>query len=158
MKNITLMETEDAYRMALRRMVKWVEKNMDPHNTRVFFTTMSPSHERSKEWGGEAEGNCYNQTRPIEDPSYWGTSSSKSIMTVIREVFDRAKLPITALNITQLSEYRSDAHTQIYKKQWSPLTAEQIAHPKSYADCVHWCLPGLQDTWNELLYTKLFFP
>ncbi|CAK9160625.1 unnamed protein product [Ilex paraguariensis] len=35
---------------------------------------------------------------------------------------------------------------------------EQIANPVSYADCVHWCLPGLQDTWNELLFAKLFYP
>lgn len=79
-------------------------------------------------------------------------------MRVIREVFDKSKVPITVVNITQLSEYRRDAHTSIYKKQWSPLTPEQLANPRSYADCVHWCLPGLQDTWNELLYAKLFFP
>ncbi|XP_058105338.1 protein trichome birefringence-like 33 [Magnolia sinica] len=157
-KNITEMETEDAYRLALKNMVKWVAKNMDPHKTRVFFTSMSPSHKQSKEWGGDQDGNCYNQTAPIEDPTYWGSESSKSIMQVISEVFNKAKVQITFLNITQLSEYRKDAHTSIYKKQWSPLTPEQLANPRSYADCVHWCLPGLQDTWNELLYAKLFFP
>lgn len=157
MKNIIEMETEDAYRLALRRMVKWVEKNMDPIQTRVFFTSMSPSHERSSWWEGEPDGNCYNETTPIMDPNYWG-SSNKGIMRVIGQVFDKSKVPITVVNITQLSEYRRDAHTSIYKKQWSPLTPEQLANPKSYADCVHWCLPGLQDTWNELLYAKLFFP
>ncbi|XP_008799798.2 protein trichome birefringence-like 33 [Phoenix dactylifera] len=158
MKEILEMETEDAYRLALKRMVKWVEKNIDTHKNRVFFTSMSPTHTTSKEWGGEPDGNCYNQTTPIKDPTYWGSSSSKGIMQVIKEVFSKAKVPITLINITQLSEYRKDAHTQIYKKQWSPLTPEQLANPKSYADCVHWCLPGLQDTWNELLYAKLFFP
>lgn len=81
-----------------------------------------------------------------------------NMMRVIGEVVEAAKAPITVLNVTQLSEYRKDAHTQIYKKQWTPLTAEQLADPKSYADCIHWCLPGLQDIWNELLYTKIFFP
>ena len=111
----------------------------------------------SKDWGGEPDGNCYNQTTPIEDPTYWG-SASKSMMQVLKEVFSKSKVPISLLNITQLSEYRKDAHTSIYKKQWSPLTPEQLANPKSYADCTHWCLPGLQDTWNELLYAKLFLP
>jgi len=46
MKDIVQMETEDAYRLALKRVVKWVGKNMDPHNTRVFFATMSPAHTR----------------------------------------------------------------------------------------------------------------
>ncbi|XP_039118087.1 protein trichome birefringence-like 33 [Dioscorea cayenensis subsp. rotundata] len=38
------MEGEDAYRMGLKELVGWVEKNMDPRKTRVFFVTMSPSH------------------------------------------------------------------------------------------------------------------
>ncbi|XP_077213673.1 protein trichome birefringence-like 33 isoform X1 [Tasmannia lanceolata] len=157
-KNITKMETEDAYRMALKTMLKWVKKNMDANKTRVLFTSMSPSHKKSEEWGDEPGGNCYNQTTPIEDPTYWGSASSKGIMQVIHKVFSKMKVPITILNITQLSEYRKDAHTSIYKKQWTPLTPEQLANPLSYADCFHWCLPGLQDTWNELLYAKLFFP
>lgn len=113
---------------------------------------------RSIEWGGEVGGNCYNETTPIDDPTYWGSDSQKSIMQVIGEEFRKSKVPITFLNITQLSNYRKDAHTSIYKKQWNPLTQEQLANPASYADCIHWCLPGLQDTWNELLFAKLFFP
>ncbi|KAF3334646.1 protein trichome birefringence-like 33 [Carex littledalei] len=157
-KDIKEMETEDAYRLALGRLVMWLEKNVDPNKTRVFFATMSPSHTRSEDWGGEAGGNCYNQTTPINNPVYWGPSTSKSMMQVLKEVFSASRVPVTLLNITQLSEYRKDAHTQIYKKQWNPLTPEQLANPRSYADCNHWCLPGLQDTWNEVLYTKLFFP
>lgn len=113
---------------------------------------------RSIEWGRESEGNCYNETTPIDDPTYWGSDSKRTIMQVIGEVFGKSKVPITFLNITQLSNYRKDAHTSIYKKQWNPLTSEQLANPASYADCVHWCLPGLQDTWNELFFAKLFFP
>ncbi|GLT78898.1 hypothetical protein SLA2020_504160 [Shorea laevis] len=149
---------EDAYRMAMRSTLRWVRKNMDPKKTRIFFTSMSPTHAKSIDWGGEEGKNCYNETTLIEDPTYWGSDSRKSIMKVIGEVFSQSKFPITFLNITQLSSYRKDAHTSIYKKQWSPLTEEQLANPVSYADCVHWCLPGLQDTWNELLFTKLLYP
>jgi len=38
------MSTEDAYRMAMKSMVRWVKLNMDFNKTRVFFTSMSPSH------------------------------------------------------------------------------------------------------------------
>jgi len=38
------MSTEDAYRMAMKSMVRWVKVNMDSNKTRVFFTSMSPSH------------------------------------------------------------------------------------------------------------------
>ncbi|XP_047335314.1 protein trichome birefringence-like 33 [Impatiens glandulifera] len=157
-KDIIHVSTEDAYRMAMKSMLRWVKKNMDPKKTRVFFTSMSPSHSKSIDWGGEQGGNCYNETTLIEDVNYWGSDTRKSIMQVIGEVFETSKVPITFLNITQLSSYRKDAHTSIYKQQWSRLTPEQLANPVSYADCVHWCLPGLQDTWNELLFAKLFYP
>ncbi|XP_061351735.1 protein trichome birefringence-like 33 [Gastrolobium bilobum] len=157
-KDIVELTTEDAYRMAMKSMLRWVRLNMDPKKTRVFFTSMSPSHGKSIDWGGEPGGNCYNETTLIDDPAYWGSDCRKSVMQVIGQVFSKSKVPITFLNITQLSNYRRDAHTSIYKKQWNPLTQEQLANPVSYADCVHWCLPGLQDTWNELLFAKLFYP
>lgn len=157
-QDIAEVSTEDAYRMGMKSMLRWVKKNMEPKKTRVFFTSMSPSHAKSIDWGGDQNGNCYNETTMIKDPTYWGSDARKSIMQVIGQVFSKTKVPITFLNITQLSSYRKDAHTSIYKKQWSPLTPEQLANPVSYADCVHWCLPGLQDTWNELLFTKLFYP
>ncbi|KMS99470.1 hypothetical protein BVRB_2g044660 isoform B [Beta vulgaris subsp. vulgaris] len=155
---IEMLSTEDAYRMAMKSMLKWVQRNMDPKKTRVFFTSMSPTHSKSIDWGGEEGGNCYNQTTLIDDPEYWGSDSRKTIMEVIGDEFRKSKAQVTFLNITQLSSYRKDAHTQIFKKQWGPLTPEQKADPKTYADCVHWCLPGLQDTWNELLFAKLFYP
>ncbi|RDX71642.1 Protein trichome birefringence-like 33, partial [Mucuna pruriens] len=157
-EEIVEMSTEEAYRMTMKSMLRWVRLNMDPNKTRIFFTSMSPSHAKSIEWGGEIGGNCYNETTPIDDPTYWGSDSKKNIMQVIGEVFRKSKVPITFLNITQLSNYRKDAHTSIYKKQWNPLTPEQLANPISYSDCVHWCLPGLPDTWNELLFAKLFYP
>ncbi|KAL0740117.1 hypothetical protein Bca4012_081630 [Brassica carinata] len=157
-KVIVEVSTEDAYRMGMKSMLRWVKNNMDRKKTRVFFTTMSPTHAKGIDWGGEPGQNCYNQTTLIEDPNYWGSDCRKSIMKVIGEVFERSKTPITLLNITQMSNYRRDAHTSIYKKQWSPLTSEQLENPTSYADCVHWCLPGLQDTWNELLFAKLLYP
>jgi hypothetical protein len=45
-KDIIEMETEDAYGMVLKAVLKWVEGNMDPKTSRVFFVTMSPTHTR----------------------------------------------------------------------------------------------------------------
>ncbi|TXG50046.1 hypothetical protein EZV62_025921 [Acer yangbiense] len=142
-KEIVELPREDACRMAMKKF----ETNM----LKYYF-------DRRIDWGGEPGQNCYNETTLIEDTNYWGSDCRRSIMEVIGEVFGGSKVPITFLNITQLSNYRKDAHTSIYKKQWNPLTPEQEANPVSYADCVHWCMPGLQDTWNELLFTKLFYP
>ncbi|XP_038980254.1 protein trichome birefringence-like 32 isoform X2 [Phoenix dactylifera] len=46
-KYIRLMGTEDGYRLVLKSMVSWLEKNMDPHKTRIFFMSMSPTHFRN---------------------------------------------------------------------------------------------------------------
>uniref|UniRef100_A0A0E0MBK9 Trichome birefringence-like C-terminal domain-containing protein n=1 Tax=Oryza punctata TaxID=4537 RepID=A0A0E0MBK9_ORYPU len=35
------------------------------------------------------------------------------------------------------------------------LTPEQKAEPPKYADCIHWCLPGVPDVWNQILYTRI---
>lgn len=46
-RDIAEVPTEDAYRMAMKTMLRWAKKNMDPNNTRVFFTSMSPTHAKS---------------------------------------------------------------------------------------------------------------
>ena len=43
-KETMQVPTEDAYRMAMRTMLRWVRKNMDRKKTRVFFSSMSPTH------------------------------------------------------------------------------------------------------------------
>lgn len=37
------------------------------------------------------------------------------------------------------------------------LSPEQKSNPAMHADCVHWCLPGARDAWNELLDTYIAF-
>jgi hypothetical protein len=66
------------------------------------------------------------------------------------------KVPVNFLNVTTPSEYRKHAHTSIYTAvEGKLLSPEQKSDPLKYADCLHLCLPGLPDTWNELLYTYI---
>lgn len=95
----------------------------------------------------------------ITKEGYWGEGSDPKMMQVVEKVLDDLKtrgLNVQMLNITQLSEYRKEGHPSIYRKQWDPLTQEQISNPNGYADCIHWCLPGVPDVWNELLYAYIF--
>jgi hypothetical protein len=87
---------------------------------------------------------------------HWGTGSDKKFMKVVRNVGDKMKVPVTFINITQLSEYRTDAHALIYTElQGKLLNDEQKADPLHNADCIHWCLPGVPDTWNRIFYAYL---
>ncbi|KAL3027302.1 hypothetical protein AAZX31_03G044000 [Glycine max] len=111
------------------------------------------------EWGGTKGDNCYKETDQITEEGYWGNGSIPSMMRVVENVIENLNgrgLNVQLLNITQLSEYRKEGHPSIYRKQWDPLTEEQLSNPKTYADCIHWCLPGVPDAWNELLYAYIF--
>lgn len=87
---------------------------------------------------------------------HWGTGSDKRIMNVVDSIVEKMKVPVTVINITQMSEHRVDAHSSVYTEtQGKLLTEEQKADPLRYADCIHWCLPGVPDTWNQAFLAYL---
>ncbi|KAK1322191.1 hypothetical protein QJS10_CPA03g01065 [Acorus calamus] len=148
-----------SYKMALETWSNWLEFQVDPLKTNLFFMSMSPTHFWGDEWGARSDQNCYNETEPIKKEAYWGRGSNATMMGAVEEVIGRLEgkgVTVRMINVTQLSEYRKDGHPSIYRKQWEPLSEAQIADPKSYADCIHWCLPGVPDVWNELLYAYMF--
>ncbi|GJN16985.1 hypothetical protein PR202_gb04021 [Eleusine coracana subsp. coracana] len=62
---------------------------------------------------------------------------------ILADVVANLSVPITILNVTLMGAFRSDAHIGI----WS--------HPNTILDCSHWCLPGVPDAWNELVFSHL---
>ncbi|KDP44745.1 hypothetical protein JCGZ_01245 [Jatropha curcas] len=146
-----------AYEKVLRTWAKWVEENVDPNHTSVFFSSMFPQHLRSSDWKNPDGINCFEETMPILNISTpVDVSTDKQVFAIARNVIESMKIPIHFLNITTLSEYRKDAHTSIYTSHGGKLLSpEQKSNPAIYADCLHWCLPGLPDTWNELLYADI---
>ncbi|XP_021890196.1 protein trichome birefringence-like 31 [Carica papaya] len=154
--NIQEYNVTTAYRLALRTWANWLDSNINPLMQRVFFMSMSPTHLWSWEWKPGTDENCFNEMYPIHDSSYWGTGSNLEIMEIISDVLHGLKTNVTFLNITQLSEYRKDAHTSVYgERKGKLLTKKQRSDPKHFADCIHWCLPGVPNTWNEILYAYL---
>lgn len=51
------------------------------------------------------------------------------------------------LNVTDLTSRRKDGHSSVYF-----LGPKRGPAPLHRQDCSHWCLPGVPDSWNELLY------
>ncbi|KAG5550582.1 hypothetical protein RHGRI_015512 [Rhododendron griersonianum] len=69
---------------------------------------------------------------------HWGTGSNKRMMSVVASVVEKMKVPVTFINITQISEYRIDGHASVYNELGGKLlTEEQRADPSHYADCIH---------------------
>ncbi|XP_078435314.1 protein trichome birefringence-like 28 isoform X1 [Wolffia australiana] len=149
-----------AYERVLRTWAEWVDQNVDPSRTRVFFMSMSLLHIRSSDWNNPGGIRCANETAPVLNataPPYVGTD--RRLLAAAAAAIGRAKVPISMVNITTMSEYRKDAHTSVYTiRQGKLLTPGQKADPMNYADCIHWCLPGLPDVWNELLYNLILHP
>lgn len=103
-------------------------------------------------------GNCYNETEPILSEGHWGSLTDRGTMQIVESAIQKLEtrgLKVHYLNITQLSDYKKDAHPSIYKKFWMNLTEEQLANPMSHSDCDNWCLSGVPDVWNTILYSYI---
>ena len=78
------------------------------------------------------------------------------MMEVMSDVLGRMRVPVALLNVTQLTEHRVDAHVSVYTETGGELlTDAQRADPQTFTDCIHWCVPGVPDTWNQILYAHL---
>ncbi|KMS96427.1 hypothetical protein BVRB_9g225270 [Beta vulgaris subsp. vulgaris] len=140
-----------AYELGMKTWAKWIKENVDPMKTNVFFRSISAQH--------NGRTGCYNVTQPLMDESYIN-HYPKSMVNVIESLITgMSKIKVKYLNITKLSEYRIDAHPSVYRSswKWKIYTSKYQRLIPSYADCSHWCLPGLPDTWNRLFYVSLFF-
>ncbi|CAH2058652.1 unnamed protein product [Thlaspi arvense] len=156
-----------AYERMMRTLGDWVDHNINPLRTTVFFMSMSPLHIKSLDWGNPEGIRCALETTPIINSSmvfnvgadyrqFSEVGTDYRLFSVVENVTQSLRVPIHFLNITGLSEYRKDAHTSVYTiRQGKLLTREQQNDPTHYADCIHWCLPGVPDTWNEFLYTHI---
>lgn len=96
-------------------------------------------------------GQCHRETEPIFNENQLEKYPRK--MKALEYVLQGMKTPVTYMNISKLTEFRKDAHPSIYRKEYKSVE-EQIAAEEAQ-DCSHWCLPGVPDTWNELLYASL---
>ncbi|MED6218844.1 Transducin (beta)-like 3 [Stylosanthes scabra] len=149
------LDNRIAYKLALKTWANWVDSTINPNKTRVFFTTMSPTHSRSQDWGNMEGVKCFNETKPVRKKDHWGTGSDKGIMNVVTKVMKKMKVQVSVINITQISEYRIDGHSSVYTETGGKLlTEEERANPQN-ADCIHWCLPGIPDTWNQIFLAML---
>ncbi|KAJ0979914.1 hypothetical protein J5N97_015388 [Dioscorea zingiberensis] len=138
------LDASFAFRKALMTWASWVDQHVNPVKTRVFFRSSSPSHFRGGEWN--SGGHCQESTRPLNDTSKRAMSEKNMI---VEEVVKQMKTPVTILNITNLSGLRIDGHPSIYGRKPGKGLRSNVQ------DCSHWCLPGVPDTWNEILYFHL---
>ncbi|KAI6697215.1 hypothetical protein NL676_017334 [Syzygium grande] len=131
-----------AFEKGLTTWAKWVGLNVDPKATKVFFQGVSPAHTDSRERGDSRAKDRRAQTQPLLGSSYLGGTNPAE--AVVEKVLRRMSRPVQLLNITMLSALRKDGH----------IVGFGYGGPE-VIDCSRWCLPGVPDTWNSLLYAFL---
>ncbi|URE10598.1 hypothetical protein MUK42_23368 [Musa troglodytarum] len=129
-----------AYEKGLTTWAKWVDLNLDPRRTRVIFRSVSPRHNRENGW------QCYKQKEPLVFLGY--SPRVPGQLVVLREVLKKMSFPVYLMDVTSMSALRRDGHPSIYAEE-----GRDTEGPAS--DCSHWCLPGVPDAWNEMLYALL---
>lgn len=77
------------------------------------------------------------------DPKNDGVNKEARLFnSMIKEALQGSGIEL--LDLTYLSEFRADAHPAIWlgKKDAVEIWGQ---------DCMHWCLPGVPDTWVDIL-------
>ncbi|KAK4272602.1 hypothetical protein QN277_021134 [Acacia crassicarpa] len=143
------LNVDEAFRRAVTTWSRWVDANVNPSKSMVFFRGYSASHFSGGQWN--SGGQCDSETVPIENEKYLTEYPTK--MSVLENVIKYMKTRVTYLNVTRMTDFRKDGHPSIYRKQ--NLSPEERRSPLSFQDCSHWCLPGVPDTWNEIIYAQL---
>ncbi|GLT97476.1 hypothetical protein SLE2022_150380 [Rubroshorea leprosula] len=139
----------EAYRRALRTWAKWVDQNMKPRKQLVFYRGYSSAHFRGGDW--DSGGSCNGETEPIMRGAFLETYPLK--MKIVEEVIREMKVPVILLNVTKLTNFRKDGHPSRYGKTMTE--GKKVSTRRQ--DCSHWCLPGVPDAWNELIYATLVY-
>ena len=89
-------------------------------------------------------GKKWNTCKVTQRP--WSKTNGRersSVSEIIIKVVKKMRIPVTLMHVTPMCAFRRDGHVG----RWSD-------NP-NVPDCSHWCLPGVPDTWNEILLSLL---
>ncbi|KAJ7955874.1 Protein trichome birefringence-like [Quillaja saponaria] len=143
------LDAVEAYRRAIKTWAKWIDKNIDPRKKIVFYRGYSAAHFRGGDW--DSGGSCNGESEPVSSGPILNHYPLK--MQIVEEVIKGMQVPVKLLNVTKLTNFRKDGHPSVYGKIGTP--GKKVSTRRQ--DCSHWCLPGVPDAWNELIYANLVF-
>ncbi|XP_040951730.1 protein trichome birefringence-like 16 [Gossypium hirsutum] len=128
-----------AKNFTIHNTVKWLDSQVPKHpHLKAFYRSISPRHFVNGDWN--TGGSC-NNTKPmsIGKEVLQEGSSDHAAVSAVR--WTGVKL----LDITALSQVRDEGH----------ISRICITSSPGVQDCLHWCLPGVPDTWNEILFAQI---
>ncbi|KAL1189086.1 Protein trichome birefringence-like 16 [Cardamine amara subsp. amara] len=137
--NKKLAALGNAKNFTIHSTVSWVSSQLPHHpGLKAFYRSLSPRHFVGGEWN--TGGSC-NNTTPM--------SIGKEVLQEESSDFSAGHAVkgtgVKLLDITALSHIRDEGHISRFS----------ISASRGVQDCLHWCLPGVPDTWNEILFAMI---
>ncbi|XP_010535807.1 PREDICTED: protein trichome birefringence-like 16 isoform X2 [Tarenaya hassleriana] len=133
--NKKLAALGNAKNFTIHSIVRWVNSRLPHHpGLKAFYRSISPRHFFGGEWN--TGGSCDNTTpmsvgkEVLQDESSDYSAGHSVVGTGVK-----------LLDITAMSQVRDEGHISRFSLTAAP----------GVQDCLHWCLPGVPDTWNEIL-------
>ncbi|GJM99226.1 hypothetical protein PR202_ga16308 [Eleusine coracana subsp. coracana] len=154
-KNLTETTFEYSFRKSLREVFQFITTS--PHKPVVFYRTWTPSHFENGEW---SSGGTCNRTVPFKPGKTGDREQDNTMWRVEIEEFNKAAGNkehnnadhLKLLDTFELSLLRPDGHPGPYRT-YHPYEKGRTA--KIQNDCLHWCLPGPIDAWNDIIMQML---
>ncbi|XP_052170735.1 protein trichome birefringence-like 10 [Diospyros lotus] len=143
------MSIESAFQRSIETLIQWIDNEVNLSKTQVIFRSYAPVHFRGGDW--KTGGSCHLDTLP-ELGSLPVSAQTlvhlKIVADVLSECSNKSQMKkAVLLNVTYMTSQRKDGHSSVYY-----LGSKSGPAPLHRQDCSHWCLPGVPDSWNELLY------
>lgn len=139
------------YRKAFRTALRTIA-SLEGYRGVTFLRTFSPAHFENAEWN---KGGSCERTRPYSkeqmrfDGYIFETYKTQvEEFRTARKVARKRGLKFLMMDTTEIMLRRPDGHPNNHV--WHAVN-QNVTH----SDCVHWCLPGPIDTWNEFLFHML---
>ncbi|XP_042380729.1 protein trichome birefringence-like 19 [Zingiber officinale] len=146
--NVTDLTKYYGYRMAFHTALRVFTDDLRGFGGTVFLRTYSPTHFEGGEW--DRGGDCVRRRPFRRDEARLDEVAFQMYMTQMEE-FRAAEregrkksVKLRLLDTTEAMLLRGDGHPGRYGHVAG-------ANVSMYNDCVHWCLPGPIDTWNDFL-------
>ncbi|KAJ6358397.1 hypothetical protein OIU76_000158 [Salix suchowensis] len=122
----------------------------------AILRSYSPDHYEGGAWN--TGGSCTGKEKPLApgelvENGFTDIMHKKQIAgfdRAIKKATDKSKLKL--MDITEAFGYRHDGHPGPYRSpDPNKLTKRGPNGKPPPQDCLHWCMPGPVDTWNELV-------
>ncbi|PIN25875.1 hypothetical protein CDL12_01392 [Handroanthus impetiginosus] len=140
------MSLENAFQRSITTLSEWITHEVNLSKTHLIFRAYAPVHFRGGDW--KNGGSCHLETIPDLSTSTVSSEAYPEYKTVVNGLSDHLRMGnVELLNVTGMTSRRKDGHSSLYY-----LGPKAGPAPLHRQDCSHWCLPGVPDSWNELLY------